>query len=999
MKRAIQLGLLAIGMIVAGLFTAQPAFAANYSGNCAGVTAFNGSGNVDISDSACTLPVSITASGYIHMSVTSLSGSGKNLNAAADVSINASGGAIDIGNLQSGNGNIVATSGGGNITTGTVRSAYHVKLATTSGTITTSTVDSNLSGVGGNVMLSASGNIGAGAISTNGGTGYGAIEIDSNVGNATSTVFNVGGGGSNGTGTLNTTNTTGGGTTNNFIRGGVFVTNGNSSATGGITVNSMSDIQVTASSARSGIIVLQAQNGTLTLPTGSLTSDGPTSHGAGAIYLFADTITTADGTVVTASSGAGSYGTYHGVYISADTVNITGSSGLEIHGDGPGVSAAPYSAAVYLVPQGCISMSSNGDFQSMTWTSSFNNVFYTSQAFSVSGSNAPFTATANGSDAALVLSGYPISFTNGPVTLQSKGASDHQIQIGYFGTFTGSTGLSFSGTGAVSIDASGDGGDGGFVQIYVDEASVSTTSFEVKANGPSSGNGDGGQVIVVSSNLTLDSSSTATLSANAASSGTGNAILGDPLTGDPAAIAFYPGTANILTGTGAGQYSFSANGGTSGGNAGTIKMGTSGYVTIETADAFNASALGGNGDGGWIYIGAVVTVAADNTSSVNALGHGTGKGGRVEGYPTVTLNVNNIIKVDGGASAGIADFDGKITLNNVACQQWKTNNGSGSPRTTWPLTYWNCITTGTPSSPGTPSSLDTAPGELAGSTVFDNLRATFNGEPVHLYNFADDTDYQVFFYFFALPANSVGYTQGLGSGSDLYSAIFRTGTVGTYAVQNAKELTAHELGHAVNIINSNQSTDTTFQTYAASDFLFLDYTVVGASAGASTPRDPCIGSGAPFAGLTDEATGLPFCTTYSGTVPTGYTALPGSSTVAIESIYMPGGNLMRNSEIAQAASQIFVYDAGDAWRELYVQSLAYQAYVNSISPAQFYFRTADGILGNTTVAYFQCTQDWASDLIDANTVPPVSAPTPYPSGNGFGACDTVPAWYRTLLGH
>jgi hypothetical protein len=50
---------------------ASPASAANYSGNCAGISAFDGNGYVDITNTGtCTLPTAITASGFIHINST-----------------------------------------------------------------------------------------------------------------------------------------------------------------------------------------------------------------------------------------------------------------------------------------------------------------------------------------------------------------------------------------------------------------------------------------------------------------------------------------------------------------------------------------------------------------------------------------------------------------------------------------------------------------------------------------------------------------------------------------------------------------------------------------------------------------------------------------------------------------------------------------------------------------------------------------------------------------
>jgi hypothetical protein len=281
----------------------------------------------------------------------------------------------------------------------------------------------------------------------------------------------------------------------------------------------MSNISVNASASRSGIITLNAQNGTLTLPAGTLNTNGASGQGAGSITLLANTINTADGTILAASQDSMATGTYHGVIIAAQTINVTGASGLQVHADGNGVSGVP-SASVYLAPEGSVSLSSNGDPYSLLWNTDVSNVFYTNSGMTVGGSSAPITVSANGNDAAVFVSGNPITFSNGAVTLQSNGNVNNQVYIGYYGTFTGTAGLAFSGSGDVNISANGvSGGNGGTLQIYTDQASISSPSFTVTANADSSG-GSGGSVTFQPTQATI--ASTTAFKANGASGGAGN---------------------------------------------------------------------------------------------------------------------------------------------------------------------------------------------------------------------------------------------------------------------------------------------------------------------------------------------------------------------------------------------------------------------------------------------------------------------------------------------
>lgn len=104
----------------------------------------------------------------------------------------------------------------------------------------------------------------------------------------------------------------------------------------------------------------------------------------------------------------------------------------------------------------------------------------------------------------------------------------------------------------------------------------------------------------------------------------------------------------------------------------------------------NVSAQAGNSDGGGFLSWAYITSVANglNNPVINAVGNGTGKGGKVQSYLNSTgFDVNKYIKVDGGQNLlGSAENDfGRITLNSVACQQRTTGQTSS-----WPKAYWNC---------------------------------------------------------------------------------------------------------------------------------------------------------------------------------------------------------------------------------------------------------------------------------------------------------------------
>src|SRR5581483_9230990 len=161
---------------------AGTAHATTYT-SCASVPASPPAGDVDITDPGnCTLSNNLTVTGGGNLSITAVGSI-----SAQDITVD-------------GNAIISGTS----VTTQDITSNnWGVQVTATSGTLSLGNIISNGNDVsfGGNVLLTATGNIGTGDISNGGTTTTGGIEIHANTG-GTSTVFNIGGGGANGTGAL-----------------------------------------------------------------------------------------------------------------------------------------------------------------------------------------------------------------------------------------------------------------------------------------------------------------------------------------------------------------------------------------------------------------------------------------------------------------------------------------------------------------------------------------------------------------------------------------------------------------------------------------------------------------------------------------------------------------------------------------------------------------------------------------------------------------------------
>lgn len=722
-KRQTWLGLPVLAALAIGsLFLAEPARANDYSGNCANYPGtYDGTGNVTINDSNCTLSQDISAGG--------------------SVTITATGGIDTAGfSITSGSATDLILSAGGNITANNLTAGGNLRAVTSSGTINvTGNILSNAYGLNGNIWLTATGNIFANSISTNGGSGTGGVQIDANT-SGTNTPFTIGSSTANGIGTsVNTSNTTGGGTAPGFIHGGVFITNGNASSTGGITVSSMAAIQVNASASRSGLIILNAQNGTLSFPAGTLNSNGAAGQGAGYILLMAKKIATVDGTILSASQDYTASGTSHGVTLAAATVTVAGANGLVISADGNGITGSTATAYATLAPVGSFSVTSNNDLATLTWTTNSSNFYNVNAGVTVSGA-APLKMTADGNYGRVSITGHPVNFTNKSVILQSQAATDHAVYLAYYGAVTNSLGFGFNTTSTVTVDVSAvkRAGDttarGGDIVSTGDQLVFNATTTKFVANGPTAGDGDGGTIYVGGSSAAIKTTSKVTFTANAASAGTGNAQASAVGGTGPKAIQFFPGSVNLDIGSAAGQYLFSAKGGSTGGDGGTILI-ASYPVNIKTANAINASAIAGNGNGGEIYFYSYIQ-SFDAAATMTAIGKGTGKGGKFTAYyqaPVGGLNVNTILKVDGGNSLRtVAENDfGRITLNNTPCQQRTTGT------TSWPITYWNCV-----SPDGSTTNEQSA--YQAAQKLHVNMKTGLNTQKVQMYLFNDVTKFTAF---------------------------------------------------------------------------------------------------------------------------------------------------------------------------------------------------------------------------------------------------------------
>ena len=480
----------------------------------------------------------------------------------------------------------------------------------------------------------------------------GILDIHAWQGGGSVPVFTIGGSGLtnavNGTITMSTAN--GGGTDPDFAYGGVNVWNGVPGSTGGITVSRATAFALSASASRAPFVSLQAYSGKISLPAGTISMNGPTGQGGGFIWLLANEIDFA-GTATLSAVDNSSAGTSHLIYLGANTVKFSG--GLTINANGKG--NATYNGGIDLQPTNAAyltdtinpSQGSGGQISLVN-----NGINSTNQPLTYSGGSNALTVTANGDNTFLNISGYPLTITAGTVLVQDQGTTNHKIFAGYAGSFYGASGLVLNGTGGVTFDASGNAGNGGSVQILVDQASITAPTLTLNANGPSSGNGDGGTISYSAQATTLGSSSKGILTANAASAGIGNAQVSPT----SPAIQFFPGSSNVTLGVNNGMFSLSAQGGSQSGNAGAINVNPSGNITVDsTGTPVNVSVPGSSGNGGIISLnGSHVTFSGTGTS-LNANGSATAGNGGTITLVAGTLSVSKTnFSVNAGSSSGNA---------------------------------------------------------------------------------------------------------------------------------------------------------------------------------------------------------------------------------------------------------------------------------------------------------------------------------------------------------
>ena len=341
--------------------------------------------NIVAGAGAQTAAISTTLAGSI--SVSALESSANNHTGAltggssGSVSIAAGGNTTVTGDISVNEGPILVYAGGnlnvtGNLTTAGGALSQSDVFVEAGGTLVVESISTTL---GGNVDIKAQ---------TNGGNAPFVIGTAGQTNGVNSIIRATGSGGSE--------------TTNSSV---VYITNGSNTSNGGITITTASDVQAQlGSGARGGTIILNAQNGVLSLPSGNYSVAGTGTKGGGIFALMANTV--AFGGTVSLDASQSTTASPFDNQVSIAASSITFASGLTLNASGNGASGGPLAQAS-LLPQGGLVVADNEEAGS--------EIISVSQAPTLTGglsvaggASASLTVEANGNNALVQVAGYPL---------------------------------------------------------------------------------------------------------------------------------------------------------------------------------------------------------------------------------------------------------------------------------------------------------------------------------------------------------------------------------------------------------------------------------------------------------------------------------------------------------------------------------------------------------------------------------------------------------------
>lgn len=964
-KRNLLPGLALAALLALGF--AGTAHANNYTGNCAnypnltGGGTFDGNGNVDITDSSCTLPQAVTATGHVHINATGAISSSSNIQGNGEVTL--SGTSVNVKDVVSTGNRLKITATSGDLETQAVTAnGEYIQVLAPAGKIT---INGVVTGTNLVEIFKARDDVGLkGGAMNNGGD----VRIFAHTSGSSGSAFAIGSSSGNGATFIKT---------NGVTSGTIYISNGTS--TGGINYSGSDKLQVRATGGQAGTIVLDGGSSNKITLTDDMNADGASGQSSGGILLFAPEVISNGATLSANSPG------HHVGNISLTTNKVTVNSGgltLNINGDG----SFPDFVNLSITPVDSWTVTGSDNPAAFVTYGSFTS---SSNSLEISGGGT-LTINADGNGNGLKIWGNSLTLKPATTAISQQGGWNGVSILAWDGASTRST-LTLGGNIAVHENTTSTGQ--GRNQIQVDGTSiVQVFSGVVQLDGSGKNDGDGSDVYVTPNagslrlggiggnnitltadggptggkggNITAGTGGTLTLSlddgaamdvSGLGGNGEGGTITVDAdkvnTTGIGSAFIYadshgsgFAGTVYLLhrsdsTDMVLNNVLISTSGAADGDGSGhDITITSASGISLDGTQLRSNGSGTGNAFGGTINIYSSAQIHPD-TATIVATGAENGDGGAVVISNAASFDVNKVILVDGGSSLSPTHFDGSISLNGPTCQQWKTGY---SP---WPKTYWSCAHT-------TPDGFDSEPADFAGGTLLNNL-STLDGK-AQLYVFASIDDLNAFFVAAGAP-NFNGGTFRAGTAdptATIYSSIVYEANT-----SHLDATTAHELGHALDLALggtfAQSASSSTYDTaWAKRDFFYLDYTDL---AGLNR-RDPCVATTvpAPFANFAAICPG--------GTVDPNYST-------------------MRNSQILQQlsldATYIFTRNQLDlSWGELYANQFALAAYENGLPLANRHYTNADAVIA---AGYFKCTAAWAAAVFGGTSTPPAS-----PTGQSCG---------------
>lgn len=648
-------------------------------------------------------------------------------------SLSISGGALTV----QANANSAGSSPGGTISITTTSSTYDIAVGSGSGQLIVQAIASNCSGcsgiaTGGTAILSSgrhltvdpgsininptqSGSGEAGTMTlTAGTTGFGNLFI--------SGTLNVNGNNAGGGGIVTltsnspTTFTIGSGASTNGVNGNINAQSGSvggnfwgggtiniiNNGTGGITLNSTSvlSVAVNGSNGYGGNISLNAGSGTLTIPTGTISTNavgssfgnpGPT------ITLTANLISITGGALtLTANSGTDGFGgtiTITQTSIAADLTVGTGSGQLILSATGNGSNGRGGTVTLSSgrnltidpsqITANPLSTTQRGAIYSFTAgaTASQGNLFISGNLVadggSTTGNGGSITLVSKSTSAFNVAVGATTNGVNGILAARNNGNSTTGGTISI--TNNGSGGITLGLANNLGVNNSGTNSNGGTITLNAGSGVLTIPSGTLSVNGQGTSS-NGGTLTITASSLSI-SGGALTLSANATSSGTGGTV----------SVTTTSGSYDITVGTASGNIIVSATGsalGSLGGSSGAATISSGRHLTINPS-SLTTQSLGASSS----ITGPTLNLTAGTAGSGNVFVNGdlsvtsgsyiAGSGGTVNitmnsstvftvGSGATTNGVNGSIYASGGTTGGggtisiVNNGNGGVTINSAA---------------------------------------------------------------------------------------------------------------------------------------------------------------------------------------------------------------------------------------------------------------------------------------------------------------------------------------------